>query len=132
MPGEGFASVELAFGKDDEGIPTVTGNLEAGVIMECQRCLEPVPVALRSELRLGIVRSDSMAAALPRYYDPLLLEDFELDLWGLVEEELILSLPLIASHENGLCRIAAQYRPDPDADRNNPFAALEKLKDSNL
>jgi uncharacterized protein len=129
---EGVARVELVFGKDNEGIPVLTGKLEAGVVMQCQRCLEPVPVIVDSELKFGIVKNDRAAVLLPRYYDPLLLEDFELDLWDLVEEELILNLPIVASHSNGLCSIDAQYRTNPDAEKTSPFAALEKLKDSKL
>ena len=99
--GQGVSQVELVFGRDEEGIPVVTGKLDASVVMQCQRCLEPMAVVVDVELKLGIVSSDRAAATLPRYYDPLLVEDFELDLWDLVEEELILNLPIVASHAKG-------------------------------
>ena len=128
----GSARVEMDFGRDEEGIPIVSGRLQAAVEMQCQRCLEPVAIAVDVELKLGIVASDRAAAQLPRYYDPLLVEEFGLDLWDLVEEEIILNLPIVASHDPDLCSIGEQYQPSPAADKVNPFAALKDLKDSNL
>ena len=126
---EGDVNVSITFGVDEERIRYLNGTAEASVQMLCQRCLEPVAIDLKAELNLGIVRDDEAAQMLPKRYDPLVVEH-ELDLSEIIEEELILTLPLIATHQD--CVVKTDYR-DPDAkpegdDKPNPFSVLAQLK----
>ncbi|MCW8884452.1 MAG: YceD family protein [Motiliproteus sp.] len=126
---EGVVNVSLTFGVDEERIRYLNGTAEASVQMLCQRCLEPVAIGIKAELNLGIVRDDEAAQMLPRRYDPLVV-DHELDVSEAIEEELILTLPLIATHED--CEVKTDFR-DPDAkpegdDKPNPFSVLAQLK----
>jgi len=68
---------------------------------------------------------------LPNYYDPLLLATAELAVWQMVEEELILSLPIAAVHPERECEMAVQHvslEQEPTV-RRSPFEVLGKLKD---
>ena len=126
---EGDVDVSLTFGVDEERIRYLNGTAEVSVQLLCQRCLEPVAIGLKATLNLGIVRDDEAAQMLPRRYDPLVAEH-ELDLAETIEEELILTLPLIATHQD--CVVKTDYR-DPDAkpegdDKPNPFSVLAQLK----
>ncbi len=96
------------------------------VTMTCQRCLEPVTVVLDADRRLGFVGGEAQAAALDAESedDVLALEPF-LDLQALVEEELLLALPLVPRHVD--CSPPDAARDEPPA-AEAPFAVLEALR----
>lgn len=134
LDNSGEVEVKLSFDKDEEGIRTVTGALEVEVVMQCQRCLQPVTQRVDTPFKLGIVFSEEAAKNLPGYYDPLLLDSPEMELWQVVEEELILSLPIAATHPEGECSTGVmtfgeQLETD-DSEKVNPFQVLENLKDN--
>ena len=127
---EGVAEASLTLGVDQERIRYLQGRAQATVKMQCQRCLEPVTLELEAEMNLGIVADDEAAKQLPRYYDPFIINEPKQDLHQLVEEELILTLPLIAQHQD--CSVKTEYgeiaeRSD-DNEKANPFNVLAQLK----
>ncbi|MDH3317453.1 MAG: YceD family protein [Gammaproteobacteria bacterium] len=101
---QGEARFELDFHLDAQSRPVVTGRIQACVELICQRCLEPMNLELDLEVRLGIVRSDAEAVALPDEREPLLVEDGSVSLAALLEDELILGLPPAPLHPAGRCR----------------------------
>ena len=121
---QGSARFELNFLLDPQLGPLVTGRVRATLELICQRCLEPMSLDLDLELRLGIVRSDEEAVALPAEYEPLVLKTDTVSLAALVEDELILGLPAAPLHPAGSCRppIEAQGRGDTSA--SSPFSDL--------
>ena len=127
---EGDIDVSLTFGIDEEKIRYLSGIAEVSVRMLCQRCLEPVAMSLRAELNLGIVKNDEAAEVLPKRYDPLIVVDNALDVNQAIEDELILSLPLIPTHED--CEVKTEFmdpnaKPEDDS-KENPFGILAQLK----
>lgn len=118
--------VELTFVDAEDG-PEIHGCIETRVTMTCERCLEPMEVALTAKPALGLVRDDRDAAALPERLDPCLASDEDLDLFELVEDELLLTLPIVAKHQKQ-CRPL----PPPEAvaadSAESPFRVLERLK----
>ncbi len=129
---EGAVDVSLQFGVDEDRVRHLVGQADVTVQMQCQRCLEAVAVHLNAELALGMVYSDEAARALPKRYDPLLIsEDEKLDIYQLIEDELLLNLPLIAHHDD--CVVKTSYGDEAveesaKADQNNPFSVLAQLK----
>lgn len=127
---DGGVDVSLTFGVDEERIRFLKGSAQVTVQMTCQRCLEPVAVPLSAELVLGMVHSDEAAKNLPKRYDPLVVTDNELDVNQAIEEELILTLPLIPVHQD--CDVKTEFvDPDDDqseSDKDNPFSILAQLK----
>lgn len=131
----GEAEVELRFDRDAGGRRLLQGALRATVTVTCQRCLGACELSLRSELRLAIVGSEDEAERLPEEFDPLLAEG-RLRTLTLVEDELILAMPLVPMHsERSACVPEEALRKGPpDASeptaqaRKNPFAALAALK----
>lgn len=138
---DGEVEVELRFGTDEAGIRILAVRLQARLPLQCQRCLEPVEQGVATDTRLGIVRSDAEAERLPPDYDPLLLDEAEtLFLQDVVEDELLLALPVVARHEREACVASHLVQPEGESEpaeeepdeRENPFAALADLKtDSN-
>ena len=128
---EGDISVALQFGKDEQGQRVISGSLKAEVTMECQRCLQPVKLAVQGKINLAVARHEDAVKALPGYYDPLLLEAPEVELLPLVEQELMLSLPIVAKHPEGECSVSSSYQAkdeELEQSKPNPFAVLAELK----
>lgn len=137
---EGDVRVSLEFGIDEEGIRNVRGHIQAEVVLECQRCLEPMRYAIDSEFALGMVRSTTEAETLPSHYEPLVLDGDPLFLRDVLEDELLLALPIVARHAQDECSVkleqadapAEQERPDtdtgPDEKEKNPFSVLADMK----
>ena len=95
--------VSLSFSMDGERRRMVTGELEAPVTLECQRCMGPMQKTLVSRFTLGLVTSDEQAQQLPKELEPFLTDDFSADLWSLTEDELLLVLPPFPLHERDEC-----------------------------
>lgn len=128
---EGEVEAELIFGVDEEGIRHLRGEATTNVRMLCQRCLEPVELSAHAELTLAFAGSEEAAKQLPGRYDPCVVDgEGKVDLHDALEEELILSLPLVAYHSD--CSITTSFE-DPRAgseegEKPNPFAVLAQLK----
>lgn len=127
----GQAEVEAAFASDAAGRAIVSGRARAAVNLVCQRCLEPTAWTLDAQFVLALVENETEAAALPAEYEPLLWPDGTGTLAQLVEDELLLVLPVVARHADAAAcgPAAAALHQEGEARRDdNPFAALEKLK----
>ena len=106
---------------------------EATVSLTCQRCLQPVHEPLKFSRWFQFVQDEALAASLDAdSEDDVLVLTRALDAQELVEDELLLALPLVPRHE-----VCPQPLPQPGADfsdeedeeaRPNPFAALAALK----
>jgi uncharacterized protein len=131
----GTVAVSLEFGIDAEGIRYMKGRLQTTLTLQCQRCLQAMQQPVDTEFALGLVRSIEAAERLPSHYEPLLVESDALFLRDVIEDELLLSLPLVAMHDecidvNAQAAEAAQRNDNEHGEdsRENPFAALAALK----
>lgn len=129
---QGQVDVELTFGIDEVGITFVRGSARTRVELVCQRCLEPMAVELEAQFALGVVASDLEGEQLPETYEALVVGDEPVQLTGVIEDELILALPIIARHRPEECPAGERTNasaPEPEAGAaSHPFAILEKLK----
>ena len=98
--------------------------------LECQRCLQPVDTALNIDRSFRFVAGEDAAAQLDAdSEDDVLALTRALDLAELVEDELLLALPLVPRHE--VCPsplLAADEPGDSQQEQAHPFAALAALK----
>jgi uncharacterized protein len=103
---------------------------DALLSMQCQRCLQPVDVPLRVDRRIFFVDGEDAAAALDaESEEDVLALAPAIDLQALIEDELLLALPLIPRHD--VCPEPLVQPKDDDAEasgREHPFAALAVLK----
>jgi uncharacterized protein len=127
-------AVSLHFYIDDGGKAVVKGNISTDVVMICQRCLEQVTQTVNADPCLALVLNDDQSNALPTVYDPWLLdsEDGSANLYQMVEDELLLALPMVALHSK-LCIDSAlmqsqESKIEDKEKRPNPFDVLEQLK----
>ncbi len=105
----------------------------ADVALTCQRCLQPVQERIDIDRWIRFVDTEAEAAALDvDSDDDVLAMPRHLDARELIEDELLLSLPLVPRHAVCPEPLAhADDAPEPEAEaRPNPFAALAALKRS--
>jgi uncharacterized protein len=105
----------------------------APVWLTCQRCLQPFRLTLEIDRRIRFVHGEARAEALDaEIEDDVLALSKALDLRELVEDELLLALPIVPRH--GVCPqplpvpLGEAPAPDDVPVRENPFAALQRLK----
>ncbi|MCQ3830382.1 DUF177 domain-containing protein [Microbulbifer elongatus] len=131
---EGDIAVSLAFGRDLQRNQVATGRLALTVGLLCQRCLQPVSETIEADIALGFVWSEEQGNALPKSLDPVIQEGDELDLYQVLEDEILLNLPMVAYHDwDCVAHEAFQSRseePEAEEQRENPFKVLEQLKGS--
>jgi DUF177 domain-containing protein len=126
---QGEASVDLLFERSaDRALRRIRGRISARVHVACQRCLEPMTLVLEAEPSLLIIKAGERAQ-LQTQDAELLVADKAVSLSELVEDELLLSMPMIPMHELSECPAAARLRSQQGS-RVNPFAVLDKLKDN--
>lgn len=140
---QGEVMAWLRFYLDEDQQVVLEGSLDAACQMVCQRCLDVAGIPVHADIRLMAVWTDEQAKALPSGYEPLFLQEEPIELVPLLEEELLLALPLIPFHQPEQCAVQQDFStgsdavdPDQDgddekeagADRANPFSVLAKLK----
>jgi uncharacterized protein len=124
----GQVRVALEAGVDAQAIAFLSGQLETRVTLVCQRCLAPLKLPLTVPVRLGLVRSERQAERLPEEYDPVLAPAEGVAIAELVEDELILALPLVPLHSDlQQCQANGFVLPQAKAQKAQPFAALATL-----
>ncbi len=125
---QGQVKVSFEFLMSDYSIPMVIGQIKTGLQVECQRCLLPMPLYLDHDFSLLIDATDELVRE--SSLDTLLSEDGVVDIFEIVEDEIILALPLVAMHENETCNKhwqAAEETQEPVV-KENPFSVLKDLK----
>lgn len=126
---EGEARYELVFGTDALKLPFAELRIEAELPLECQRSLRRFLLPVRLVQRLGLIRDEADEAALPPDYEPLLVAaDGMLRPSELVEDELILALPVVPMSPDADV-VERDFVPTAEETaRANPFAALAGWK----
>lgn len=133
----GVVSVELQFGIDEQGVRNATGSIETDIKVLCQRCLQPMDLHVQSEVAIAFVKDDEQVRHLPKRYEPILVnDDEETELVDIIEDDLLLSLPLVTYHEEDECSGLSRYETESDVEdlgetideKPNPFSVLEQLK----
>jgi uncharacterized protein len=97
LDGRGKATIELFFERGGKrGLRRVRGTITASIRVACQRCLQPMTLAIQAEpslVVLVVVQADERSA-LPAQEADVLLADKPVSLSGLVEDELLLAMPM--------------------------------------
>ncbi len=124
----GEVRCQLDFTRDVEGLVTITTDLSTSVQLQCQRCLSNVDVAIEANAVLSPVSTDDEAANLPERYEALMLEGDTVTLSDMIEDEIILQLPIIAMHEEQECSVKIANNEQSSEEKPNPFQVLADLK----
>jgi uncharacterized protein len=133
---DGEVRYRLDFGRDELGTDYVDVHAQAALTMVCQRTLEPFVLPVTVDSRLGLIRQERDEAGLPPGCEPLLVpEDGRLHSADVIEDELLLALPLVPVNPDSSLPEALVDRGEPEPEQgeapsheNNPFAVLRELK----
>ena len=132
--GKGEVRYRLDFGRDELGTDYVDVHAQAPLTLICQRTLEPFVLPVTVDNRLGLIRRERDEAGLPPGCEPLLVpEDGRLHPADVIEDELLLALPLVPVNPDSSLPEALAERGEPEQDEaraheNHPFAVLRELK----
>ncbi len=120
-----------AAGREDEVWLHLTAAVD--LPLTCQRCLEPVDIAVSVDRSFRFVADEATAEEQDELAEEdVLVLDRSLDLGALIEDEVLMELPLVPRHE--ICPSAVKLEAvDPDFEaaeqaKPNPFDALQSLK----
>lgn len=132
---DGTCEYRLEFDRDTFGYALVSLKASTRLPLTCQRSLERFELPITIEQQLGLVRNEREEAALPPDVEAVMVaEDGMLSPLDLIEDELILALPVVPLDPDGAPLIAADDAATPapadeaEEPRRNPFAALAALK----
>lgn len=128
----GEAEVELEFRHEAEsGLRRIVGHIGVVLDCRCERCLERFRLPLETGVDLRIAKSGES-----RFTDDseVLEVSGPVSVAELVENELILALPMVPMHPEEECPATALIGGTTDEEpattrRENPFAALAALRD---
>lgn len=129
---EGNVVYTLDFDRDELGTAYLQVHAEAPLTLLCQRTLETFVLPVTIDVRLGLISDESEEVALPPGYEPLLVDKARMDPAAVIEDELLLAVPLVPVSpqsdwpEDG--REAVAQDAPPDQPGENPFAVLSELK----
>lgn len=128
-------AVTVRIYRDEQSRIRVAGEAEASVDLTCQRCMNPMQETINAEFDLVVVYSEAQAKALPKEHDAWVIDE-SADLHQMIEDELLLAMPIVAYHDIGECSAPAiempaeQFEAEVEtetAERQSPFAVLKDL-----
>lgn len=111
------------------GKPVLRVAVQGLIYLECQRCLEELGHMLDIHTELLLAQSENELSRLDadESVDCVLAKP-DMDVLALIEDEIILGLPISPRHEQRECRVGEQGSNKTAIGEKSPFAALAALK----
>jgi uncharacterized protein len=129
---QGILSYTVQGGVDKQGTHFLDVSVAGQFRLRCQRCLNGLDYPLRLDTRLLLrdqasldALDDNVAGGVEEEFDSI-LADTHLNVLDLLEEEILLSLPIAPKHELGACQVTDGG--NARREEKNPFAVLAKWK----
>jgi uncharacterized protein len=121
----------------ESGFAVAALTLSGAATLACQRCLQPMTEPVNSSVRVALIAAEAEARGVPEHLEPVLAPGGRTTVGELVEEELLLALPIVPLHAQASdCAApvsapeqggAAQVSHTPEQTTQRPFAQLDKL-----
>ncbi|SFP56131.1 uncharacterized protein SAMN05216419_100716 [Nitrosomonas cryotolerans] len=119
-------TIDGRLNKDNK--PTLQISIKGEVNLYCQRCLDKMAHAIDLKTSLLLVENE---AELCQYDEEdsidTILATPSIDVWVLIEDEIILNLPMTPCHQEDTCKIDHLVKNSTEQ-LTHPFAALTALK----
>ena len=120
--------VALSFYLENDKTPCIKGIIKANIILDCQRCLEALPLELNVLFNLAFVRHESQAEELDTSFEIYNIgEEEDLDSIDLITDEILLSIPMAPSHDFD-CSLKIDKEELVEEIIKNPFDVLKNIK----
>ena len=128
-----LAEGELCKNEAGDAQPWIHIDAQAALPLVCQRCLQPVTTTISVQRSFRFVADEATAALEDdQSEEDVLVWDAAFDVLELVEDELLMAMPLLPMHDE--CPVAVITSVSDaefdrvEAERLNPFAALASLR----
>ena len=107
-------------------------SLAGEATLQCQRCMQAMELPIESTTRVALILTEADAAEVPEELEPVLARDGRISAGELVEEELLLALPIVPLHEQPRDCAVPPAAPlvsaeAPEHVTQRPFAGLAEL-----
>ena len=117
--------------RDSNKTPCIKGIINLNIILDCQRCLEALPIELKVDFKLAFVRHEQQAEGLDSSYELYVTkEEEELLTIDIITDEILLSIPMAPSHDFD-CNLIINKDEVVEESRENPFTILKNIKIAN-
>lgn len=128
---EDNVKVDLSFYLENNKTPCIKGIINLNIILDCQRCLEALPIELKVDFKLAFVRHEQQAEGLDSSYELYVIkEEEELLTIDIITDEILLSIPMAPSHDFD-CNLIINKDEVVEESRENPFTILKNIKIAN-
>ena len=127
-------NVTMEFSTSSLQFPMVKGTIEGEVVQSCQRCMGDAAVPISGEFQLLLISPDSLELASEEGHEIFEYDGQYITTASLVEDEIILSMPIVAKHtdvekcESNVKQWMHEFDEVPTDKKENPFAKLKDLK----
>lgn len=134
----GDAGFMASFSYDRQGLITIRLEVEAELPLICQRSLEPYREKVKRRIWLVVIEDIAEQELIPDSYEPVLVEHRRMALLDIVEEELLLAVPLVPkSPESEEIEVSTDGTTDSSSGKekehsHKPFAGLAGLIKENV
>jgi uncharacterized protein len=121
-------TARVEFVRDAEGRARIAGRLDVALGTTCQRCLKPLEFELDREFG-SLLCTEAEAERLDEDPDaePVVIGADGLRVASFLEDEALLSCPMIALHDFGTCEAPGEVVESRPPETRKPFAGLDKL-----
>ena len=120
-------SVDLSFYLNNNKTPCVDGIIELDIVLACQRCLDDLSIGLKINFNLAFIRHNQESEEIDSHYEIYVIEEEELATYDLISDEILLSIPMVPTHDYDCMKIINKQEVVKEKSEN-PFAILKKLK----
>ena len=129
---EDNVKVDLSFYLENNKTPCIKGIINLNIILDCQRCLEALPIELKVDFKLAFVRHEQQAEGLDSSYELYVTKEEEEELLtiDIITDEILLSIPMAPSHDFD-CNLIINKDEVVEENRENPFTILKNIKIAN-
>ena len=127
----GSARGHVRFARET-GTAVAEVDVSARVALTCQRCLAPLTWSVNGSGRVAVVGGDDEAERAPESLETILAPEHRISIRELIEEELLLGMPIVPLHQQGDCVEAApaevlSHGTDAQETHQRPFERLGEL-----
>ena len=131
----GMLIAKLELGQQEK-LLFLKGSVSVNLAVTCQRCMQAMDLPLNAVINLALITNESQEDQLPEGFEPLLVDDSKMRLPDILEDELLLAMPLVPMHDNDCSEYLQQQKQrqaveaeqdKAEKEKQNPFSVLKDL-----
>ena len=125
---EGMVLGSVHFGRV-AGFAVAELSARGSAALQCQRCMEKMEIPIEASVRVALIPSEAEARRVPEDLEPMLAPGSRISIRDIVEEELMLTLPIVPLHERAADCTASSAAPSVEGSdqTQRPFERLQEL-----